>query len=111
MPQRDQPSDVCFICYAVGHRAPNCPDANRPPHDPHFQRRLYDNYQLLTNQQKDFLRAVGRAPIIIGEPSVLPQKPSHSTTSNVTPAEQPKELLQRPNDGNGPSISSPPAKN
>ena len=79
-PQKDLPSDVCFNCYAIGHRAPNCIEAHRPKHDPHLQRRMYDNYMKLTPQQKEFLRAVGRAPIILGDPS-SPQ--GHVTNSQT----------------------------
>ena len=78
--QRDQPSDICYHCYQMGHRVPNCPDSGRPTHDPHFQRRLYENYMKLTVPQRDHLQSVGRAPIILDLSAI--QQPSGNT--NVT---------------------------
>ena len=70
--QRNQPSDICFYCFATGHRQPNCPDGSRPRHDPHFQARLYYNYMALSDQQKEYLFSVNRAPLLLPTPSVAP---------------------------------------
>ena len=94
-PQRNLPSDICFYCFATGHRQPNCPDANRPRHDPHFQRRLYDNYVALSDQQKEYLHSVNRAPLLLPTPAAqTPQVQQSAGPSQKLPVINPND--QRP---------------
>lgn len=100
-PQRNLPSDICFYCFATGHRQPNCQDANRPRHDPHFQRRLYDNYVKLTDQQKEYLHSVNRAPLLLPTPAVQHPQATPTVASSLQP------LATTPNDQR-PSTDIPP---
>ena len=99
--QRDKPGDVCYTCYCTGHRAPNCPDAGRPLHDPHFQRRLYETYMKLTPPQRNHLQSVGRAPIVLHLAAIQQSsvQPDVSTTAaNSTPRNQHATVANDPGD-------------
>ena len=103
-PQQNLATDICFLCYALGHRQPNCPEAGRPRHDPHLHQRMYNNYMALSDQQREFLRTLGRAPIILQPPvptgqidtgdrpaanSSAPTAPAASRSDNSIPATTP----------------------
>lgn len=105
--QRDQPSDICYHCYQMGHRAPNCPDAGRPTHDPHFQRRLYENYIKLTIPQRDHLRSVGRAPIILDLSAIQQPLGSTSAKSSATQSTAAPQPTTRPQSNPTPATTVP----
>lgn len=95
--QHNLPTDICFLCYAVGHRQPNCPEAGRPRHDPQLHQRMYNNYIALSDQQREFLRTLGRAPIILQPP--VTQVQDGSRDNNVNPhVAQAASAVSRPND-------------
>ena len=74
---------------------------------------MYDNYMKLTPQQKEFLRAVGRAPIILGDPSSPQGHVTHSQTATDSQVARPQDTkaeTPRPNDGMTPS-NNPTQKN
>ena len=83
--QRDQHSYICYHCYQTGHSVPSCPESRIPPHNPHFQPRLYDNYMKLTITQRDHLQSVGPAPIILDLPAIQQSPVNTGATSSVTP--------------------------
>ena len=61
----NEPTDICFEWYAVGHRRPNCPHQRRSLHNPHYARPVLEKYQGLSDQQKDLLRNARQAPRFI----------------------------------------------
>ena len=75
---------------------------------------MYDNYMKLTPQQKEFLRAVGRAPIILRDPQSPQGHVTHTadpaTTQVVAPSLYAKVESQRQSDGIVPS-DNPTQKN
>lgn len=56
------PSDICFECFALGHKKPNCPHLARTFSDPAYRQMLKANYFRLTREQKEWLAAIGRTP-------------------------------------------------
>ena len=59
---QNQPTDVCFECFGLGHRKPNCPHLTRPYLDPGFLDIARDNYARLNEPQRTTLRVYGRTP-------------------------------------------------
>ena len=102
--QVNLPSEICFLCYGLGHRQPNCPETSRPRHDPHLHRRMYENYLVLNTQQQDFLRSIGRAPIILTPPPAKEQR-TLTTSRATTPATTTDTAADQPS--TSPPLPSP----
>ena len=59
---RKEPTDICFECFALGHKKPNCPYLAKTFYDANFREVVKRNYHQLTRQQKEYLRAIARSP-------------------------------------------------
>ena len=59
---RNEPTDICFECFALGHKKPNCPYLAKTFYDANFREVVKRNYYQLTRQQKEYLRAIARTP-------------------------------------------------
>ena len=64
---KNHPDDICFECYGVGHRKPNCPNLERPRDDPVYRQLQRNNYGKLHQVQKDWLAKAGQAPTFAPE--------------------------------------------
>ena len=59
---RNEPTDICFECFELGHKKPNCPYLAKTFYDANFREVVKRNYYQLTRQQKEYLRAIARTP-------------------------------------------------
>lgn len=58
----DLPNDICFECFALGHKRPNCPHQQRSYKEPEYFAFVQKNFYVLSKEQKDWLANVGRTP-------------------------------------------------
>ena len=58
----DFPNDICYRCFSLGRKAPNCFCKDKSDNDPHFVRFCKRNYDGLTDKQREHLSSVGRSP-------------------------------------------------
>lgn len=59
----DTEDDICFACYAVGHKKPNCPHLGSGGHDAVDKNIREKNFKALRPLQKKWLADVGRLPM------------------------------------------------
>lgn len=67
----DRPNDICFGCFGVGHKKPNCPHASRVDHEPAYDAFRRGNYFALSFEQKKWLALVGRLPPFALQPDAV----------------------------------------
>ena len=95
-PKRNQPDDICFECYGVGHRKPNCPFLEKSAYDSTYQNLRRTNYAKLHPLQKEWLGKVGQTPPFattrdyqgVGPPPKVADLPPVELTATV-PADEP----------------------
>ena len=99
---KNEPGDICFECFALGHKRPNCPHLTRPYLDPGFLNIARGNYAKLNDIQRATLRSHGRTPAFaladdpgtVQQARVLPPStpyaPQMSIPAQAQPASQPQ---------------------
>ena len=56
------PADICFECFELGHRKPDCP-YNAAKYDESFHRKVAQSYYKLTQAQREWLHRCDRTPL------------------------------------------------
>ena len=99
---KNEPGDICFECFALGHKRPNCPHLTRPYLDAGFLNIARGNYAKLNDIQRATLRSHGRTPAFaladdpgtVQQARVLPPSmtyaPQMSIPAQAQPASQPQ---------------------
>ena len=64
---QNSPDDICFECYGVGHKKPNCPNLERSSDDPAYRTLQKNNYGKLHRLQKEWLSTAGQTPMFAKE--------------------------------------------
>lgn len=59
---QDTEDDICFKCFGVGHKKPNCPHVGKSEHDTVYRKMQENNFNALHPLQKQWLADVGKLP-------------------------------------------------
>ena len=111
---RNEPTDICFECFALGHKKPNCPYLAKTFYDANFREAVRRNYHKLTRQQKEYLRAIGRTPAFALAPptAALPPPTPPGSQASLTASEKtgPRPGSQRAQPANIANHGAPAVK-
>ena len=108
----DTPNDICFDCFAVGHKKPNCPHLGRASLDDDYQSMRKRNFYALHPLQVEWLKAMGRYPIFNSErpKSPLPRPPVVANLPPINPLPQSTEASPVPGTNTSTQSQGLPAK-
>ena len=86
---KNDPGDICFEYFALGHKRPNCPHLTRPYIDPRFLNMARGNYAKLNDIQRATLRTYGRTPAfaLADDPGTVQQARSRPPMTSYPPQE------------------------
>ncbi len=59
------PTHACITCFLSGHKIPNCQHQSKQVRDSKFAAWVPGNYNRLSEDQRAYIRSIGRAPVEI----------------------------------------------
>ncbi len=79
----DKSEDICFECFQLGHKRPNCPHLSRTiPDDPHIEW-VRGNSERLSPAQKAWVQSVQRTPAVRPPQQQVPSPPPKEDDRHV----------------------------